>query len=172
MADQPERKRAKGGRDDVAAPGEGRGGERGCEGVYGLLEVGEVEVHGRKAVLLFVIPVFPFQFLSNLVSYSNPRFLCFRVARTPKLITKTVLHMLITDPAHHRRGAGALLVRWGTDQADKNNLPSFLEASEAGKALYARLGFVAEHEEVFDLAKWGGVGRDTNTLMIRPPVSK
>ena len=79
--------------------------------------------------------------------------------------------MLITDPAHHRRGAGALLVKWGTEQADTHNLPSFLEASEAGKPLYARLGFVAVHEEVFDLAKWGLEGKDTNTLMIRQPVS-
>ena len=81
-----------------------------------------------------------------------------------------VLHMLITDPAHHRRGAGALLVKWGIEQADAHNLPSFLEASEAGKPLYARSGFVAVHEEVFDLAKWGGEGTDRNTLMIRQPV--
>jgi GNAT superfamily N-acetyltransferase len=134
--------------------------------------VGKIEVHGREAVLLFVIPMFPFQFLTSSIIIFHLRFLSSPLARPPKLIIKIVLHMLITDPAHHRRGAGALLVRWGTDQADKNNLPSFLEASEAGKALYARLGFVAEHEEVFDLAKWGGVGRDTNTLMIRPPVSK
>lgn len=78
--------------------------------------------------------------------------------------------MLITDPEHHRRGAGALLVKWGTSRADTHNLSSFLEASEAGKPLYSRLGFEAVHEEVFDLAKWGGEGKDTNTLMIRQPV--
>lgn len=79
--------------------------------------------------------------------------------------------MLVTDPEHHRRGAGALLVNWGTQQADKAQLPSFLEASPVGKPLYARLGFEEIHEEVFDLTKYGGVGKDSNTVMIRQPIS-
>ena len=80
-----------------------------------------------------------------------------------------VLHVLVTDPKHHRRGAGAMLVRWGIDQADEANLPSFLEASQQGKPLYSRFGFEAVHEEVFDLAAYGGEGVDINTIMIRQP---
>ena len=81
-----------------------------------------------------------------------------------------VLHILITDPAHHRRGAGARLVRWGTEQADAAQLPCFLESSVMGRPLYARCGFTPRHEEVFELSKYGGEGQDMNTVMIRDPV--
>jgi hypothetical protein len=62
-----------------------------------------------------------------------------------------------------------MLVKWGIDQADEASLPSFLEASQQGKPLYSRLGFEAVHEEVFDLATYGGEGVDINTIMIRQP---
>ncbi|KAH6629871.1 hypothetical protein C7974DRAFT_312037 [Boeremia exigua] len=80
------------------------------------------------------------------------------------------LHILITDPAHHRRGAGAKLVRWGTEQADADQLPCFLESSVMGRPLYARYGFTPRLEQKFDLTKYGGQGEDTNTIMIRDPV--
>jgi predicted N-acetyltransferase YhbS len=78
--------------------------------------------------------------------------------------------MLVTDPEHHRRGAGELLVRWGTEQADEAQLPSFLEASLMGRPLYARLGFEPQEEEVWDLKKYGLEGTDVSTPMIRQPV--
>ncbi|KAF2710352.1 hypothetical protein K504DRAFT_476343 [Pleomassaria siparia CBS 279.74] len=82
------------------------------------------------------------------------------------------LHMLVCDPNHGRRGAGAMLVKWGTSQADVLNLPCFLEASEMGRPLYARLGFVPVHEEIFHGAKYGlDTGDEVNTCMIRQPVS-
>ena len=81
-----------------------------------------------------------------------------------------VLHILITDPAHHRRGAGAKLVNWGTAQADAAQLPCFLESSVTGRPLYARCGFTPRLEQKFDLARYGGVGEDMNTVMIRDPV--
>jgi predicted N-acetyltransferase YhbS len=81
-----------------------------------------------------------------------------------------VLHILVTDPEHHRRGAGAMLVKWGTEQADKAKLPAFLESSTVGKRLYFNLGFTPRHEEVFELSKYGGEGVDINTVMIRDPV--
>lgn len=80
-----------------------------------------------------------------------------------------VLHILVTDPAEQRRGAGALLLKWGAEKADKAKLPSYLEASERGRPLYARFGYEPKHEELFDLAKYGGEGRETNTVMIRDP---
>ncbi|KAH7077410.1 hypothetical protein FB567DRAFT_149286 [Paraphoma chrysanthemicola] len=80
------------------------------------------------------------------------------------------LHMLVTDPAHHRRGAGKMLIEWGTEKADKVQLPCFLEASEVGKPLYERMGFETKHAEVFDLGKYGLQGTDTNTVMIREPL--
>jgi len=80
------------------------------------------------------------------------------------------LHMLVADPAHHRRGAGGKLVRWGAEQADVAQLPCFLESSVIGRPLYARCGFTPRHEEVFDLSKYGGEGKDVNTVMIRDSV--
>lgn len=77
--------------------------------------------------------------------------------------------MLVTDPTHHRRGAGGMLVRWGTERADKAQLPAYLEASQEGRPLYARLGFKPIHEQTFDLTKYGGQGMDKNTVMIRDP---
>jgi GNAT superfamily N-acetyltransferase len=86
------------------------------------------------------------------------------------VLIATVLHILVTDPEHHRRGAGAMLIRWGTAQADKAQLPAFLEATQTGRPLYAREGFEARHDEVFDLSKYGAQGTDVSTIMIREPV--
>jgi hypothetical protein len=60
-------------------------------------------------------------------------------------------------------------VNWGTELADKAQLPSYLESSDVGKPLYARLGFEKVDEKVFDLAKYGSEGKDGSTIMIRPP---
>ena len=49
-------------------------------------------------------------------------------------------------------------------------LPCFLESSVIGRPLYARCGFTPRHEEVFDLSKYEGEGKDVNTVMIRDPV--
>ena len=76
----------------------------------------------------------------------------------------------MTDPEHHRRGAGAILIAWGVGKADSAHLPAFLEASPMGKPLYARMGFNQIHEEVIDLAKYGLEGTTTNTCMIREPL--
>jgi predicted N-acetyltransferase YhbS len=76
----------------------------------------------------------------------------------------------VTDPQHHRRGAGSMLIKWGTSQADIAQLPCFLESSVMGRPLYASHGYTPRHEEVFDLSKYGGEGEDMNTVMIRDPV--
>ncbi|KAF2854469.1 hypothetical protein T440DRAFT_387404 [Plenodomus tracheiphilus IPT5] len=82
------------------------------------------------------------------------------------------LHILATDPDHHRRGAGKMLLKWGLDQADRDGLPAFLEASLMGRPLYASLGFKTRHEEVWDLQKYGLEGTDISTVMIRDPVKQ
>ncbi|KAF2749343.1 acyl-CoA N-acyltransferase [Sporormia fimetaria CBS 119925] len=79
------------------------------------------------------------------------------------------LNILVTHPDHHRRGAGAMLVKWGTDRADKAHLPAFLEASEEGKPLYAKMGFKEMEYREFDLTKYGREGTERNTIMIRSP---
>lgn len=63
-----------------------------------------------------------------------------------------------------------MLIDWGTAQADAVQLPCFLESSVMGRPLYARCGFTPRLEQKFDLTKYGGVGEDMNTVMIRDPV--
>jgi|TARA_R110002003_G_scaffold97_5_gene7770 hypothetical protein len=63
-----------------------------------------------------------------------------------------------------------MLIKWGTEKADKAQLPSFLESTLVGRQLYARMGFEARYEEVFDLSKYGLQGTDTSTVMIREPL--
>jgi hypothetical protein len=47
------------------------------------------------------------------------------------------LGLRITD----RRGAGSMLVKWGTDQADERGIPCYLESSPEGFGLYNKHGF-------------------------------
>jgi hypothetical protein len=77
--------------------------------------------------------------------------------------------VLVTDPEEQRRGAGAMLLKWGLDQADRAQLPAYLESSEVGRPLYARWGFEVIKPVAFDLTKYGGEGSDFNTIMIRQP---
>lgn len=50
--------------------------------------------------------------------------------------------MLSTHPDHQRRGAGAMVVKWGTDIADSLGLKAFVQGSRLGKHLYESHGFV------------------------------
>ncbi|KAH8593189.1 hypothetical protein B0O99DRAFT_627468 [Bisporella sp. PMI_857] len=57
-----------------------------------------------------------------------------------------MLDLLFVAPAHHRRGAGKLLVQWGTKQADEKGWNTYVESSAAGKKLYENCGFVVEED--------------------------
>jgi len=67
-----------------------------------------------------------------------------------------ILESLVCLPDHHRRGAGGMLVKWGTDKADELGLLSYLEASPQGKGLYLKHGFQAIRELKSDLTDFGG----------------
>ncbi|OCL15212.1 acyl-CoA N-acyltransferase [Glonium stellatum] len=69
-----------------------------------------------------------------------------------------VLDLLVTHADHHRRGAGSMLITWGTAQADEMGLDAYLEASEMGKPLYERHGFEDVKLLHFDLSRFGGKG--------------
>ncbi|KAH7028871.1 acyl-CoA N-acyltransferase [Microdochium trichocladiopsis] len=58
------------------------------------------------------------------------------------------LEMLATDPAHQGRGAGSRLLRYGCEQADRDGVEAYLEASPGGARMYHRHGFeeVGRHE--------------------------
>ncbi|KIW95111.1 uncharacterized protein Z519_03695 [Cladophialophora bantiana CBS 173.52] len=48
---------------------------------------------------------------------------------------------LYTDPNHHRRGAGGMLMRLACEEADRRGWPSMLEASPKGIGVYQSVGF-------------------------------
>ena len=67
-----------------------------------------------------------------------------------------VLDTLVTLPQHERKGAGSMLVRWGTQRADEAGLEAYLEASPMGAPMYARHGFEPMKKVALDLTKYGG----------------
>ncbi|TFB02742.1 hypothetical protein CCMA1212_005381 [Trichoderma ghanense] len=80
------------------------------------------------------------------------------------------LKLLHTDPDHQRRGAGGMSLQWGTAEADRLGLVSYLEASEEGRPLYERYGFKEVGRIVVDLSRWGGTEPATAYLMLREPL--
>ncbi|KAL9062156.1 MAG: hypothetical protein Q9157_009177, partial [Trypethelium eluteriae] len=80
-----------------------------------------------------------------------------------------LLSSLATEPAHHRKGAGSMLLKWGTERADGAGLPMYIESTEMGKPLYEKFGFETVHVMETDLATFGGRGKDKRYLMIRTP---
>ncbi|KAF9696331.1 hypothetical protein EKO04_005728 [Ascochyta lentis] len=79
-----------------------------------------------------------------------------------------VLDTLVTLPSHERRGAGSMLVRWGTERADEAGVEAYLEASPMGAPMYARHGFEPVKRVELDLRKYGGKEVMEFILMKRP----
>ncbi|KAF8867266.1 hypothetical protein BDZ45DRAFT_609538 [Acephala macrosclerotiorum] len=52
-----------------------------------------------------------------------------------------VLDMMSTHPDHQRRGAGSMLVKWGTEIADSMGVESFIEGTIIAQPLYESCGF-------------------------------
>jgi GNAT superfamily N-acetyltransferase len=57
-----------------------------------------------------------------------------------------VLDMLSTHPDHQYRGAGSMLVKWGTDIADAMGVKAYIEGTIVAKHLYESHGFVASED--------------------------
>jgi GNAT superfamily N-acetyltransferase len=95
------------------------------------------------------------------------------VIQRKKLGTRpfAILRSISTHPEHQRRGAAGLLMDQFVKQVDRDGVEGYVEASEMGKPLYARFGFVPVFEKEFNLEKYGGSGRDFNTVMTRPASS-
>ena len=72
----------------------------------------------------------------------------------PKLGPHLMLDILATDPAYMRRGAGKMLMKFGTDIADELGLPCFLEGSPEGLGLYRACGFEVVDWIWLDLTKY------------------
>ncbi|OZJ04495.1 hypothetical protein BZG36_02668 [Bifiguratus adelaidae] len=56
--------------------------------------------------------------------------------------TYIVLELLATLPEYQGKGVGSMLLRWGCEQADRDGLQLYLDASPAGKPLYEKHGFL------------------------------
>ncbi len=73
--------------------------------------------------------------------------------------------MLFTDPSYQKRGAGAMMVKWGTDLADHLMLPAWVEASEIAAPLYRKNGFEDVEHCKMKTQKW-----ETSYWLMRRPV--
>ena len=72
------------------------------------------------------------------------------------LLTKVlVLTTLKTRESQRERGAGGMLVRWGVEQAKKDNVPAFLEAAPTRAPLYEKCGFRRVGELALHLQEYG-----------------
>jgi ribosomal protein S18 acetylase RimI-like enzyme len=60
---------------------------------------------------------------------------------------KTVLEVLATHEDYRKHGFGSRLLQWGSDEADKHALESYLDAASAAKGLYEKFGFVEQAEK-------------------------
>lgn len=74
------------------------------------------------------------------------------------------------DPAAQGRGVGSRLVRWGTEQADRNGVFCWVHASEAGWKMFEGQGFVEVERLTVDLDAWA-VGRKTQKGKLPLPSS-
>lgn len=82
----------------------------------------------------------------------------------------TDCHVIAVKPEHQRRGAGALLTKWGLDMAELAGLPVYLESSEEGFGLYKRLGFEVLEEKIVHRAGLVGTENDVAVpLMVKMP---
>ena len=83
-----------------------------------------------------------------------------------------LLHILVTLPQHHRRGVGAMHLKWGFDEADALGVPVYLESSPTGKPLYTRMGFDVLRWLPVDARDHGSGKELPHALMLRPARTK
>lgn len=71
-----------------------------------------------------------------------------------------------------RRGAGGMLLKWGTDKADELGLPVYLESSPEGHNLYLKYGFQDMELHELDLSEFGVPELHRTWLMMYYPKEK
>lgn len=80
-----------------------------------------------------------------------------------------VFSILHTDPKHQGRGAGTMLLGRCVEDATKDRLPIYLNASPLGHGLYLRHQFRDIETMVTDFSKWGAKDLHKVFAMIREP---
>jgi len=82
------------------------------------------------------------------------------------------LDILCVDPKHHYRGAGRILVDWGTKKADEMGTMAIVEASVYGRHLYETSGFQMIKFITVELPEpWTERPRQRFFWMVRPKPS-
>ena len=71
------------------------------------------------------------------------------------------LHYMCVRPEWRRRGISSICVRWGIERCKELGIPAYLEASEEGAPVYARLGF-----ETVDTVGCSWEGSETSLSLI------
>jgi GNAT superfamily N-acetyltransferase len=80
-----------------------------------------------------------------------------------------MLNSLATHPDHQGRGAGKLLLDWGVEKADDEQLVTYLDATQVAKPIYEKRGFEVRRVVEWDRTAWGGEGIDAHYSMVRHP---
>ena len=75
-----------------------------------------------------------------------------------------------TNAKFQKQGAASLLLKWGTERADDNNLPAYLEGTKSGYNVYRKYGFEEVDNLSIEISPWGGEDF-LNYCMIRPTKS-
>ncbi|KAL9109751.1 MAG: hypothetical protein Q9227_005620 [Pyrenula ochraceoflavens] len=77
------------------------------------------------------------------------------------------LDLMATSPHYQRRGAGKLLVQWGTALARERGLWAFVEASAQGEFLYRACGFEEMEEWRWDVSRFEGAVGEGESGVVR-----
>lgn len=77
------------------------------------------------------------------------------------------LSNLATRPAHRRKGAASMLIRWGLDFADEQDVEVYTEAHAGSRTLYEKFGFVTVGTFEFDMNR-RGAGNVVKYFVRRP----
>lgn len=80
-----------------------------------------------------------------------------------------LLRWLETEVEYRKKGAATQLMTWGSKKADELGIPCYLEASDDGKPVYERHGYVEAGEFVSDIVGDDGKKMSGGKLMVRQP---
>jgi WD repeat-containing protein 48 len=79
-----------------------------------------------------------------------------------------MLNQLATHPDHQGRGAAKMMLDWGMQKADEEELVTYLDSTVTGRPVYERRGFALVKALEWDRVPWGGEGKDWHGCMVRP----
>lgn len=60
------------------------------------------------------------------------------------------MELLFTDPEYGRKGCGSMILQHGLELADRDGLPSYIDASPMGAPLYRKFGWGLDNRKELD----------------------